>query len=243
MRVLVGGLFALHLFILASFPGTPFGSGNNASSSSSSTTSLPGVKADGGTVIITVPFVVDAGVTVYGDVSGSGGAIFTGAPVAATSGAVQLGTTGGVSAVWFTQGTANASTYSLGGAGDTLLNAQSGSGISFRNNNSTVVGRADASGIAIGNAGTAISKSIRGTATLDFASAAAGACSADLSVTVTGATAGTEVHLGVPNASVPAGSQFFAWVSATNTVTVRHCCFTGTCDPASGTFAARVYNP
>lgn len=96
----------------------------------------------------------------------------------------------------------------------------------------------------IPNAGQGISGMYRGTGTLDFASAPVGACSSDLTITVTGATTTGNTVLGVPNGSVPAGSQFFAWVSASNTVTVRHCCVTGTsCDPASGTFSARVFNP
>lgn len=97
--------------------------------------------------------------------------------------------------------------------------------------------------LIIGNSGTAINSSMRGTATLDFASAAAGACSAVLTITVTGAVAGTEVALGVADASNTTGSDFFAWVSATNTVSVKHCCHVGTCDPASASFAARVFNP
>jgi len=98
--------------------------------------------------------------------------------------------------------------------------------------------------LKVGLTGTLISASIRGTGTLDFASALVGACSADLTITATGATAGTEVSIGVPNASMAAGSQFQGWVSATDTVSVRHCCQAGTsCDPASGTFSARVFNP
>lgn len=101
-----------------------------------------------------------------------------------------------------------------------------------------------ADSVILGVGGTAIGSSMRGTATLDFASAAAGACSAVLTITVTGAVADTEVALGVPNVSEIAGSQFTARVSATNTVSVKHCCNgAGPCDPASGSFAARVFNP
>lgn len=92
----------------------------------------------------------------------------------------------------------------------------------------------------IGTSGAAITRTLTGSATLDFASAAAGACSADLTITVTNAADGDPVMFGTPNGSVPAGSLFHAWVSAAGTVTVRHCCIAGTCDPASGTFKVRV---
>lgn len=107
----------------------------------------------------------------------------------------------------------------------------------------STVAKATSSGFTIGSTGTAISSSIRGTGTLDFASAAAGACSADLTIAVTGAVAGSDVDLGPPAARV-AGAVFDAWVSAADTVTVRHCCVNSVaCDPASGTFSARVWNP
>lgn len=95
----------------------------------------------------------------------------------------------------------------------------------------------------IGTAGTPISASIRGTAVIDFGSISVGAC-ATSTITVTGAATGSEVAPGIPAASDTAGSIFTMWVSATNTVTVKHCCVANvTCDPASGTFAARVENP
>jgi hypothetical protein len=84
----------------------------------------------------------------------------------------------------------------------------------------------------------AVDKVLRGSATLDFASTGAGAV-ADLTITVTGAADGDVVSLGVPNASITATATFTAWVSATNTVTVR---FSpkATEDPASGTFKITV---
>jgi len=77
--------------------------------------------------------------------------------------------------------------------------------------------------------------------TLDFGSTAAGA-STDLTITVTGAADGDVVSLGVPNASVTATGRYFAWVSATNTVTVRFSptILVGSEDPASGTFKVTV---
>jgi hypothetical protein len=92
--------------------------------------------------------------------------------------------------------------------------------------------------------GTAVQKLARcltGSATLNFASTAAGT-SSDLTITVTGASDGDPVNVGVPNASTLANGVFTAWVSAANTVTVR---FTNTelinpLDPASGIFKVTV---
>lgn len=99
-------------------------------------------------------------------------------------------------------------------------------------------------GATLGTSGAAITASFTGTATLDFASTLVSACSADLTITVTGATTTSIVALSVPNGSVAAGSMFFPWVSATNTVSVRHCCEAGaSCDPASGSFIARAFVP
>lgn len=87
------------------------------------------------------------------------------------------------------------------------------------------------SGLRVLNAG------ITGSATLDFADTASGNY-ADLTITVTGAADGDVVSLGIPNASMPAGAcSFTAWVSATDTVTVRFSNFSGgNLNPASGIF-------
>jgi len=78
------------------------------------------------------------------------------------------------------------------------------------------------------------------TATLDFPSTA-GQSSSDLTITVTGAIEGKPVILGTPNAAIVANSCFTAWVSATNTVTVRFNNYTGTGqNPASGSFTVNV---
>lgn len=80
-----------------------------------------------------------------------------------------------------------------------------------------------------------------GSYTLDFGSTAA-ATSTDLTVTVTGAADGDVVTLGVPNSAVSANSAYTAWVSSTNTVTVRFNNYqtVGAIDPASATFKVRV---
>lgn len=82
---------------------------------------------------------------------------------------------------------------------------------------------------------------INASATLDFASTGAGT-STDLTITATGASVGDIVLLGIPNASVPATGSFMAWVSATNTVTVRYINNDPLAaqDPASGSFKVRV---
>jgi hypothetical protein len=75
---------------------------------------------------------------------------------------------------------------------------------------------------------------------LDFPSTGAHS-SSDLTITVTGAADGDMVILGVPNASVTNESNYSAWVSAANTVTVRYNHYgSGTNNPASGLFKVYV---
>lgn len=81
---------------------------------------------------------------------------------------------------------------------------------------------------------------IGGSSTLDFSNTVAGT-SSDLTITVTGAALGDLVVLGIDNASVSANSSYTAWVSATNTVTVRFNNYSsGSIDPSSGTFKVRI---
>ncbi len=76
-------------------------------------------------------------------------------------------------------------------------------------------------------------------ATLDFPATTAGGTQ-DLTITVTGAIDGDPVTLGAPNGSVGSG-LYFAWVSASNTVTVRFYNPTGgSINPTSGTFKVKV---
>lgn len=86
-----------------------------------------------------------------------------------------------------------------------------------------------------------LAKTLTNTATLDFASTAAGVCS-DLTITVTGAADGDVVAVSPPNGSVVANGSFSGWVSAADTVTVRYCNneLVSAGDPASGTFRASV---
>lgn len=78
---------------------------------------------------------------------------------------------------------------------------------------------------------------ISATATLNFGPTLP-ASSTDLTMTITGAVLGDAVFLGVPNGSMPANGGFTAWISATNTGTVRYFNMDAlsTLDPASGVF-------
>jgi hypothetical protein len=85
-----------------------------------------------------------------------------------------------------------------------------------------------------------VNHGLTASATLDFASTNA-QTSTDLTITVTGAADGDVVSLGVPNASVNANTCYTAWVSATNTVTVRFNNYSSAAvNPASGTFKVFV---
>jgi hypothetical protein len=87
--------------------------------------------------------------------------------------------------------------------------------------------------------------SMTGSATLDFGSITSDCVEvvnggAAATVTVPGAAAGDSCAVGVPTAANVLKSSWTCRASAANTVTVRHCCNNGTCDPASGTFTATV---
>lgn len=87
---------------------------------------------------------------------------------------------------------------------------------------------------------------LRGSATLDFPSTNAGAFS-DLTITVTGAAVGDIVNIGVVNTSMPSTGNignYFGFVSATNTVTIRFSNANSVMaiDPASNIFKVAVIN-
>lgn len=96
-------------------------------------------------------------------------------------------------------------------------------------------------GLTIGSSGATINSVLSNTASLDFPSTAAGA-SSDLTITVTGSALNDVVMIGTPAGSVPDNGAFSAWVSATNTVTIRYSNndLTNAKDPAIGTFRATV---
>lgn len=87
------------------------------------------------------------------------------------------------------------------------------------------------------NGGIELSRMLRGTATLDFPSVAAGGTQT-LTITVTGAVVGDGCVLGLPSSGGLAGLVFKAHVSAADTVTVTAINGTaGALDPASAGYA------
>jgi hypothetical protein len=100
-------------------------------------------------------------------------------------------------------------------------------------------GAVTATGAITFGGGSTIKTVLTATATLDFTEIAA-AGSADLTITVTGAAVNDSVSLGLP-ASPAAGIVWNAFVSATNTVTVRASNITASpVNPASATYRATV---
>jgi hypothetical protein len=95
----------------------------------------------------------------------------------------------------------------------------------------------DASGNIITGTANVI---IKGSATIDFASTAAGAAT-DVAFTLTGAADGDVISLGTPNSVTTSGGMYFAWVSAADNVTIRFLNTTGSpIDPGSATFKVTV---
>ncbi len=93
-------------------------------------------------------------------------------------------------------------------------------------------------GFIAGN-GNTITKVLSGSASLDFGSITA-AAQANLTITVTGAAVGDEVIMSLP-AAPAAGLIFNAFVSATDTVTVRASNITALAvDPAAATYGVIV---
>lgn len=80
-------------------------------------------------------------------------------------------------------------------------------------------------------------------AALDFASVASTDPCETKTISLACATTTSTVELGVPNAAMVDGASFQPWVSANGTISVRHCCHDGTCNPASGTFYVRAFQP
>lgn len=92
--------------------------------------------------------------------------------------------------------------------------------------------------------GTAITKHLSATASLDFPVIGASSCQS-LTIAVTGAADGDTVSLGVPTALANASSTFAitGFVSAANTVTARVCqvAASASSDPAAATVRADVW--
>lgn len=99
--------------------------------------------------------------------------------------------------------------------------------------------------LTIGTAGSALTFHRVNTASLDFAAWAGNDCQG-LTVTVTGATDGDGVTLGIPNTIIAVATTstlFTGYVSAADTVTVRGCKVTAgaSADPAAATVRAEVW--
>ncbi|MCG2613741.1 hypothetical protein LZZ85_05595 [Terrimonas sp. NA20] len=86
-----------------------------------------------------------------------------------------------------------------------------------------------------------LAKTLTNTGSLNFPSTAANS-SSDLTITINGAADGDAVSLGVPSAAVQTNSNYTAWVSAANTITIRFTNNDGSTakDPATGTFRVTV---
>jgi hypothetical protein len=88
--------------------------------------------------------------------------------------------------------------------------------------------------------GARLTKILTASASLNFPSINA-ASQADLTITVTGAAVNDEVVMGLP-AAPTAGIVFNAFVSATNTVTIRATNITASpVDPAAATYTVLVF--
>ncbi len=85
-----------------------------------------------------------------------------------------------------------------------------------------------------------LAKTLTNAAVLDFPNTIA-QTSSDLTLTITGAADGDAVSLGAQAGAINPNSNFTAWVSAANTVTVRFNNYSsGAIDPASGTFRISI---
>ncbi len=206
---------------------------------------------------------------VLSDETGSGSAVFSASPtltgtvmVAAITATGLITTATGVNVTAMVLGNLTFTT-NYGGAGNVVISAGETGGAGIRLGNNVMsfcptytLGWRSSSDLSVGSVDTTLTRSAAGkialnssagvskiltaTATLDFSSTNA-ATASDLTITVTGAVLGDTVFLGVPNGSQQTGGVWYAWVSASDTVTVRY--YNGDAsshDPASGTFRVAV---
>jgi hypothetical protein len=156
---------------------------------------------------------------------------FQGKVIVKQSGNVGIGQTTPTAVLHLKAGTATASTAPLKFTSGTNLTTAEAGAVEF-----------DGTNLLFTPSTTrhTVNHGLTGSATLDFGSTNA-QLSTDLTITVTGASDGDVVSLGVPNAAVNANTSYSAWVSASNTVTVRFNNYSsGTVNPASGTFKVFV---
>jgi len=167
----------------------------------------------------------------------TGGYTQTGTGVNTFTGTTNINTTGSnltnIGRVVLSAGTATANTAPLKFTSGTNLTTPEAGAVEWNGTNLFLT--------TSGGVRQTINQGLTATATLDFASTN-NADYIDLTVTVTGANLNDVVSLGIPNGSVPAAnSNFTAWVSAANTVTVRFNNNSGVAqDPASGSFKVFV---
>lgn len=83
-----------------------------------------------------------------------------------------------------------------------------------------------------------VTRMLAGSATIDFASGSI-VCTDSAGITITGAQAGDPCFVGPP-AAIANNSSFTCYVSAADTVKVRHCPAGTSIDPASATYNVRV---
>jgi hypothetical protein len=150
-----------------------------------------------------------------------------------STGNVGIGVTAPTARLHLAAGTATASTAPLKFTSGTNLTTAEAGAMEWNGTNLFLT--------TSGSVRQTINQGLTATATLDFLSTNSSAYT-DLTVTVTGAALNDVVALGIPNGSVPAAnSNFTAWVSAANTVTVRFNNNSGVAqDPASGSFKVFV---
>lgn len=97
-------------------------------------------------------------------------------------------------------------------------------------------------GTIIGRTGTQIDDSYAGSTTFNFASVTT-TCEDSTGFTVTGAATGDVCIVGVPSTGGSSNGTYSCYVSAADTVKVRHCAAGTADDPASATFTVRVFDP
>lgn len=87
--------------------------------------------------------------------------------------------------------------------------------------------------------GNKVTKMLGTSSTIDFATATT-TCTESSGITVTGAAAGDPCFVGTPTTGGSTNASYTCYVSATDTVKVRHCAAGTADDPASATFYVRV---
>ena len=203
------------------------GTGNGNGTVTSVTGSLP-ISSSGGTtpnITIANASTTASGVVTTSTQSMAGNKTFTG----------DLATSGAFSATGF-------STLSGGASVGTMATTSSLTHVLGVNSSNTIgeLGVSDGIKLTSGSLGLDLFRTI--TVGTDFPNTNAQS-SSDITSTVTGASVGQPVLLGVPNAAVSANTNYTAWVSAANTVTIRFNNYSSSAvNPSAGSFYVVVIN-